>query len=334
MPNHVHLIAVPQSADGLRRAIGEVHRRYTRMVNFREGWRGHLWQGRFASFVIDKPYLLTAARYVELNPVRAGLIKAPIRYKWSSAAAHVRGKDDALVRVAPLIKLAPDWRAFPRPCDSRRGHQCPACARAYRATTGKGGVSGEARTKAGPDPSTAEARPQGTAEIGALKVAGEPAMNPVHLAVLRTINTNDGKFSWYQIDRALSQQRLDVDAWPAPGGLMPVLRELEQSVCVTTTVGQNPSQPLYSITLTGHRQLEVYATDHSRSTGLDSCNSIDHVDSADHARVSSRVSSERMLHAVAGPQADLHSRDRGESLARTLGVSFRPLFSRLSTGRW
>ena len=82
MPNHIHLIAVPQSADGLGRAIGEVHRRYTRMVNFREGWRGHLWQGRFASFVLDEPYLLTAARYVELNPVRAG---------WSTPRAVIRG---------------------------------------------------------------------------------------------------------------------------------------------------------------------------------------------------------------------------------------------------
>ena len=112
MPNHVHLIAVPQSADGLRRAIGEAHRRYTRMVNFREGWRGHLWQGRFASFVLDEPYLLTAARYVELNPVRAGLVNAPRQYRWSSAAAHLRGRDDALVRVAPLLQLAPDWRRF------------------------------------------------------------------------------------------------------------------------------------------------------------------------------------------------------------------------------
>jgi len=112
MPNHVHLIAVPQSADGLGRAIGEVHRRYTRMVNFREGWRGHLWQGRFASFVLDEPYLLTASRYVELNPVRAGLIKVPSRYRWSSAAAHMRGRDDTLVRVAPLLELAPNWRAF------------------------------------------------------------------------------------------------------------------------------------------------------------------------------------------------------------------------------
>ena len=110
--NHVHLIAVPHTADGLSRAIGEVHRRYTRMVNSREGWRGHLWQGRFASFVLDKRYLLTTARYVELNPVRARLIKAPSRYPWSSAAAHLRGRDDALVKVRPLLKRAPDWRAF------------------------------------------------------------------------------------------------------------------------------------------------------------------------------------------------------------------------------
>ena len=82
MLNHVHLIAVPQAADGLRRAIGEAHRRYTRMVNFREGWRGHLWQGRFASFVLDEPYLLSAARYVELNPVRTG---------WSTRLASIAG---------------------------------------------------------------------------------------------------------------------------------------------------------------------------------------------------------------------------------------------------
>ncbi len=112
MPNHVHLIAVPQSADGLRRAIGEVHGRFTRLVNVREGWRGHLWQGRFASFVLDEPQLLTAARYVELNPVRARLVYRPSRYRWSGAAAHVRGRDNALIRVAPLLKLVPNWRGF------------------------------------------------------------------------------------------------------------------------------------------------------------------------------------------------------------------------------
>ncbi len=57
MPNHIHLIAVPQTKEGLNLAIGEAHRRYTRRINFREGWRGHLWQGRFASFVMDENYL-------------------------------------------------------------------------------------------------------------------------------------------------------------------------------------------------------------------------------------------------------------------------------------
>ena len=112
MPNHVHLIAVPKTEDGLRRAIGEAHRRYTRRVNFREGWRGHLWQGRFASFVMDEPYLLAAARYVELNPVRARLVAAPSDYRWSSARAHLKGKDDVLVKVAPLLEMAGKWRAL------------------------------------------------------------------------------------------------------------------------------------------------------------------------------------------------------------------------------
>jgi putative transposase len=108
MPNHVRRIAVPESSDGLRRAIGEVDRGYTRMVNFREGWRGHLWQGRLASNVVDEPHVLTAARYVEINPVRAGLANTPSRYRWSSAAAYVRGRDDDLVQVAPLLELAPN----------------------------------------------------------------------------------------------------------------------------------------------------------------------------------------------------------------------------------
>ena len=110
MPNHVHLIAVPKTEDGLRRAIGESHRRYSRRVNFREDWRGHLWQGRFASFVMDEPYLLAAARYVELNPVRAGLVVAPSDYRWSSARAHLKRKDDGLVKVSPLLKIAGNWR--------------------------------------------------------------------------------------------------------------------------------------------------------------------------------------------------------------------------------
>lgn len=112
MPNHVHLIAVPETEDALTRAIGEAHRRYTRRVNFREGWRGHLWQGRFASFPMDEAYLLAAARYVELNPVRAGLVPKPESWPWSSARAHLAGTGDDLVRTPPLLEMVDGWREF------------------------------------------------------------------------------------------------------------------------------------------------------------------------------------------------------------------------------
>ncbi|HLY78600.1 MAG TPA: transposase [Caulobacteraceae bacterium] len=109
MPNHVHLILVPADADGLRAALGETHRRYTTAVNRREGWRGYLWQGRFASSPMDEPHLVAAARYVELNPVRARLTAQAAEWPWSSAAAHLAGRDDGLVEVRPLLERMPDW---------------------------------------------------------------------------------------------------------------------------------------------------------------------------------------------------------------------------------
>jgi hypothetical protein len=82
------------------------------MINFREGWRGHLWQERFHSFVMDEQHLLAAARYVERNPVRARLCARPQDWPWSSAAAHLKASDDALVSVRPLLELVPNWAAF------------------------------------------------------------------------------------------------------------------------------------------------------------------------------------------------------------------------------
>ena len=112
MTNHVHLVAVPESEEGLRRAIGEAHRRYSRHVNFQKGWRGHLWQGRFASYPMDERYLLAVARYVELNPIRAGITDKAEQYPWSSASAHMKGRDDQLVKVSPLRNMVGGWRAF------------------------------------------------------------------------------------------------------------------------------------------------------------------------------------------------------------------------------
>jgi putative transposase len=110
MSNHVHLIAVPAADGSLHRAIGETHRRYTRLVNEREGWKGYLWQGRFSSCPMDQEHLLNAARYIEMNPVRAGLVERPEDYPWSSARAHLGAEADDVVESRPLLDLVHDWR--------------------------------------------------------------------------------------------------------------------------------------------------------------------------------------------------------------------------------
>jgi putative transposase len=114
MPNHVHLIAVPTNRLGLARAIGEAHRRYTRLVNFREEWRGYLFQGRFASYPMDDRHLAHALRYVELNPVRAGLVAQPGDYRWSSAGAHLGQTTDPLIQAGAVEERIGDWSAFLR----------------------------------------------------------------------------------------------------------------------------------------------------------------------------------------------------------------------------
>ncbi len=112
MPNHVHFVMVPADEDGLRATLGEAHRQYTRMINIREDCIGHLWQERFHSFPMDERYLMACVRYVELNPVRAGLVKRPGDWLWSSAKAHLRGKGDDLVMVEPMLNRIPQWDVF------------------------------------------------------------------------------------------------------------------------------------------------------------------------------------------------------------------------------
>jgi len=112
MPNHVHVIIVPQDADGLRRTFADAHRRYTGYINARHRWTGHLWQGRFGAVAMDEPHLAAAARYVALNPVRARLVERADQWPWSSTRAHFAGEDDALVEVAPLLDRLGDFAAF------------------------------------------------------------------------------------------------------------------------------------------------------------------------------------------------------------------------------
>lgn len=112
MPNHVHLILVPADADGLRRALSRTHKRYAERINQRFEWSGHLWQGRFASVAMDHAHLLAAAKYVELNPVRAGLCENADDWRWSSARTHLYGEPDGLVSASPLKDEVGNWRAF------------------------------------------------------------------------------------------------------------------------------------------------------------------------------------------------------------------------------
>lgn len=112
MPNHVHLVLVPASADGLRAALAPAHRLYTMEINHRHGWRGHLWQSRFASFPMEEGHLHACLRYVELNPVRAGLAARPEAWRWSSARAHLGLESDRLTDLTPMRGRIDDWRAF------------------------------------------------------------------------------------------------------------------------------------------------------------------------------------------------------------------------------
>ncbi|HEY3639204.1 MAG TPA: transposase [Rhizomicrobium sp.] len=112
LPDRVHLLLVPRDEDGLRAALGEPHRRYTREINAREGWRGFLWQGRFASFPMEQTHMFACARFVESAAVSAGHVKRARDWRWSSARAHLAGKDDKLVRVEPVLARVKDWRSY------------------------------------------------------------------------------------------------------------------------------------------------------------------------------------------------------------------------------
>ncbi len=94
MPNHVHLIAVPENEDSLAVLLRRVHGRYAQMLNAREARTGHLWQNRFFSCALDTKHLRRALAYVEKNPVRAGFVARAEDYPWSSARVHLGLEED------------------------------------------------------------------------------------------------------------------------------------------------------------------------------------------------------------------------------------------------
>ncbi len=108
MPNHVHLILVPKTVDGLSKAMSSVHRAYAGALNARRKKTGHFWQGRFGCVAMDGDRAASALRYVLLNPVRAKLCKRPEQWNWSSAKAYLKRHDDGLTDTADFVEQFPD----------------------------------------------------------------------------------------------------------------------------------------------------------------------------------------------------------------------------------
>ena len=105
MTNHIHLVLTPHSAEGLQQVLKPLHMRYSQHINKIKGWKGHLWQGRFFSSPLDEAYTWSTIRYVERNPVQAGMIAKSEDYPWSSAAAHCG------LKVTPFLATLPDSMA-------------------------------------------------------------------------------------------------------------------------------------------------------------------------------------------------------------------------------
>lgn len=105
MTNHIHLLALPESAESLPKTLQSVGRRYVQYFNYRYKRTGTLWEGRYRATVVDaEKYLFECMRYIELNPVRAGMVAHPRNFPWSSYLANAEGKEDILVTCHSLYR--------------------------------------------------------------------------------------------------------------------------------------------------------------------------------------------------------------------------------------
>jgi putative transposase len=103
MPNHVHIVAIPRQLNSMANTMRILDKRHSDAINAAFDWTGHLWQSRYFSAALDETHLWNAVRYVERNPVRAGIVEKAEDYPWSSAAFHL-GK-----RPSRIIKSNTEW---------------------------------------------------------------------------------------------------------------------------------------------------------------------------------------------------------------------------------
>jgi putative transposase len=115
MTNHVHHIMTPPTPRALSRTVGQLHCDFARWQQMQRNLTGHLWQNRFFSCPLEEDHFWEALRYVEMNPVRAGLVKNPWDWPWSSARAHVTGVDATGLLNMELWKKrfnGAQWKSF------------------------------------------------------------------------------------------------------------------------------------------------------------------------------------------------------------------------------
>jgi putative transposase len=113
MSNHVHFVGIPERRDSIWKTFHRAHSMYAESFNDRYELSGHLWQGRPFSCCLSESHLWAAIRYVECNPVRAGLVDRPEDYRWSSAQAHCGLRPDPLLdREWLVIKNIPNWTTW------------------------------------------------------------------------------------------------------------------------------------------------------------------------------------------------------------------------------
>jgi len=148
MTNHVHLLVTPEREESIGKALQSIGRRYVQYFNHTHGRTGTLWEGRYRATVVQaEDYLLTCSRYIELNPVRAGMVKSPAHYRYSSYRHNAQGRKDPLLIEHEVYRRL--GRTIAARCDAYRalfhGAVAEAALDEIREATNKGWALGHDR---------------------------------------------------------------------------------------------------------------------------------------------------------------------------------------------
>jgi putative transposase len=171
MTNHVHLLLTPAAPDSCAKLMKRLGQCYVQTINRAHGRTGTLWEGRFHSCLVPtERYVLACYRYIELNPVRAGLVASPEAYPWSSFLANAQGKDGFISRHPALEAVGNDYRGlFDVPIEAKVLDE-------IRAGTRNGYALGVSRRRRGQRKPVETGTDPISAEIGSVPISGQGSL--------------------------------------------------------------------------------------------------------------------------------------------------------------